>query len=144
LTLILFPCGWQLDLLGVGVFGNKARKLFSFARTPTEALPPTIVGYGGPQVEESNQYQCLAKDYGPTDSLGDDVFPPLLLFFSQSNALAALAALSRLHHGKDLVYYTKPVPQWLRDHPIGTYRRCLELQVKVSIIQQSTLNGDDA
>jgi hypothetical protein len=40
----------QLDLLGSGVLGNKARKLYYLAARPPDEMPAVCVSHGGPQV----------------------------------------------------------------------------------------------
>jgi 1-aminocyclopropane-1-carboxylate deaminase len=45
---------------------------------------------------------------------------------NQSNAMLALAGLSRLR-GLPFVYQGKPLPDWLRRHPVGNYRQALAL-----------------
>ena len=45
---------------------------------------------------------------------------------SQSNAMAALAVLAHAH-GSRFVYFTKPVPRWLRAAPSGNLARALSL-----------------
>lgn len=54
---------------------------------------------------------------------------------NKSNALAALAGLLGPHGGRfprtRLLYFCKPLPAWLRNRPVGTYARALNLGVEV-------------
>lgn len=89
----------KLDLLGAGIHGNKARKLWglasSYPLSSSRPFPAVCLSWGG----------------------------------VQSNALAALAGFVCSVQQKRLIYYTKTIPAWLKDHPVGNYRRALELGV---------------
>lgn len=50
---------------------------------------------------------------------------------TQSNAMVAIAAVVASKAGSSFVYYTKPVPRWLRRNPVGNFARALALGAEV-------------
>ena len=49
----------------------------------------------------------------------------------QSNAMVAIAAVVASKTRSSFVYYTKPVPRWLRRNPVGNFARALALGAEV-------------
>ncbi|CAM9789549.1 unnamed protein product [Laminaria digitata] len=64
----------------------------------------------------------------PTES-----FPKLVASHggAQSNAMVAIAAVVASKEGSSFVYYTKPVPRWLRRNPVGNFARALALGAEI-------------
>eukprot|EP00904_Undaria_pinnatifida_P012503 jgi/Undpi1/8383/HiC_scaffold_25.g10851.m1 len=60
-------------------------------------------------------------------------FPKLLASHggAQSNAMVAIAAVVASKAGSSFVYYTKPVPRWLRRNPVGNFARALALGAEI-------------
>ena len=86
----------KLNLLGAGIYGNKARKLWSLAST-APPLPSTYLSWGG----------------------------------VQSNAMLALAGLVCGVRKQRFIYCTKRIPQWVKDKPLGNYKRALALGTEI-------------
>lgn len=90
-----------IRLEGSGISGNKARKFYALNQIPAEIFPNTLVSYGGPQ----------------------------------GNAMVALAAIvasknRQITEGetkKRFVYYTKQLPKFLRQNPVGNFYRAKSL-----------------
>ncbi|CAN0435984.1 unnamed protein product, partial [Ectocarpus sp. 13 AM-2016] len=49
----------------------------------------------------------------------------------QSNAMVAIAAVVASKPGSSFIYYTKPVPKWLRRNPVGNFARTIALGAEV-------------
>ena len=47
--------------------------------------------------------------------------------------MVAIAAVVASKAGSSFVYYTKPVPRWLRRNPVGNFARALALGAEVSV-----------
>lgn len=45
--------------------------------------------------------------------------------------MVAVAAVVASKGGAEFVYYTKPVPRWLRKNPVGNFARAMALGAKV-------------
>ncbi|CAM9780621.1 unnamed protein product [Ectocarpus sp. 12 AP-2014] len=49
----------------------------------------------------------------------------------QSNAMVAIAAVVASKPGSSFIYYTKPVPKWLRRNPVGNFARTIALGAEI-------------
>jgi 1-aminocyclopropane-1-carboxylate deaminase/D-cysteine desulfhydrase-like pyridoxal-dependent ACC family enzyme len=115
-----------LRLLGSGVSGNKARKMYALNELLPRNFPACVVSYGGPQ---SNAMLALAaivhsKNIAPekkaeepeTRSNDDEQLPT-----RTSNDLTR----------KRFVYYTKTLPRFLRNQPNGNLFRAQALGMEL-------------
>ncbi|CBJ33324.1 Similar to 1-Aminocyclopropane-1-Carboxylate Deaminase [Ectocarpus siliculosus] len=51
--------------------------------------------------------------------------------FPESNAMVAIAAVVASKPGSSFIYYTKPVPKWLRRNPVGNFARTIALGAEI-------------
>ncbi|CAM9700092.1 unnamed protein product [Scytosiphon promiscuus] len=49
----------------------------------------------------------------------------------QSNAMVAIAAVVASKPGSSFIYYTKPVPRWLRKNPVGNFAKAIMLGAEI-------------
>ena len=48
--------------------------------------------------------------------------------------MVAIAAVVATKRGSSFVYYTKPVPRWLRKNPVGNFARAMALGAEVGFV----------
>ncbi|KAL3758710.1 hypothetical protein ACHAWU_001437 [Discostella pseudostelligera] len=139
------------------ISGNKARKFLSLNNIPAIEFPDVIVSYGGPQ---SNAMVALAatvssKNTELTLGLGDDDWLTSSEGDTRNNMLSQLdlaeeedegdgqnndgyepsstnnAQTSSDVHKKRFIYYTKPMPRYLKKNPNGNLLRAMALDMEV-------------
>lgn len=149
-----------LHLPGSNISGNKARKFLSLNNLPVDEFPDAIVSYGGPQsnamvalaaIVSSKNAELRDYDRGsngaPFDLQNNDMFWELDVlddeiqlrrkYGEQDRNVASIAnSNSSLKETKDapqkrFIYYTKPLPRYLRKNPNGNLLRALALGMEL-------------
>eukprot|EP00536_Pseudo-nitzschia_multiseries_P002445 jgi/Psemu1/251633/estExt_Genewise1Plus.C_330038 len=102
----------QLRLMGSGISGNKARKMWTLNEIPAEEFPTCLVSYGGPQ---SNSMLALAA---VTNSKNREL-------------VSQTVSLSNTELPIRFVYFAKKLPRFLRKQPNGNLFRALALGMEL-------------
>ncbi len=129
----------QLRLVGSGISGNKARKMWTLNEIPSHKFPSCLVSYGGPQ---SNSMLALAAvaNYKNRELLGDAM--------NENNNNDDDDDDDENSDNNDtskqtstplpvrFVYYTKTLPRFLRKQPNGNFFRALSLGMELVEVSQ--------
>ena len=102
----------NLHLQGSNISGNKARKFLSLNNLPADEFPDALVSYGGHQ---SNAMVALAA------------------IVSSKNA-ALVDRVGPTDRRKRFIYYTKPIPRYLRTNPNGNFLRATSLGMEIQTL----------
>ena len=145
-----------LHLPGSNISGNKARKFLSLNNLPAEQFPDAIVSYGGPQSNAmvalaaivSSKNAELRDDRG--SSGGEQIMEPPDIFWEldalddeiqerdSSNIGSSKTATTNDKTAdepqKRFIYYTKPLPRYLRKNPNGNLLRALALGMEIRTV----------
>ena len=149
-----------LHLPGSNISGNKARKFLSLNNLPAGEFPDAIVSYGGPQSNAmvalaaivSSKNAELQAGENAIDSehiethinQGDDIFWELDAIddevqlrrkYDEDDNIENSTTLTRREYKdepqKRFIYYTKPLPRYLRKNPNGNLLRALALGMEI-------------
>jgi len=145
----------QLRLMGSGISGNKARKMWTLNEIPAPEFPRCLVSYGGPQsnsmlalaaVTNSKNRELVSEQMSLSakttpkismtlESLGDDedqedVVGPATTYGNGQNAENDTALPIRF------VYFAKKLPRFLRKQPNGNIFRALSLGMELVEVSQ--------
>lgn len=145
-----------LHLPGSNISGNKARKFLSLNNLPAGEFPNAIVSFGGPQSNAmvalaaivSSKNAELRDDGGSSNSGGEqidlqnngmvgDMFWELDVVddeISVSNNVGNSKSATKETSDepqKRFIYYTKPLPRYLRKNPNGNLLRALALGMEI-------------
>ena len=114
------------------ISGNKARKFLSLNNIPAMQFPDVIVSYGGPQ---SNAMVALAAIVSSKNTELDndedgqykEDHEKAFTEHAQSSSREFLTGMPK----KRFIYYTKPMPRYLKKNPNGNLLRALALEMEV-------------
>jgi hypothetical protein len=119
----------QLRLLGSGISGNKARKMWTLNEVSVSAFPKCLVSYGGPQ---SNSMLALAaitnyknRELAEEEKEGTTIMNNNGSKNNNDNDNISTSTPIRF------VYYTKKLPRFLRNQPNGNLFRALSLGMEL-------------
>lgn len=149
-----------LHLPGSNISGNKARKFLSLNNLPADEFPDAIVSYGGPQsnamvalaaIVSSKNAELRDNDRGSNggkqnDLQNDDMFWELDVLddeiqlrrkYGEEDRNVSMANSKSPSKEttdepqKRFIYYTKPLPRYLRKNPNGNLLRALALGMEI-------------